>query len=42
MRSIGYKSDPIDSSVPFDLHRGIIPNRNGRVVDVNEQIVKGV
>ena len=29
--SIGYKSLPIDSSVPFDPHKAIIPNTMGRV-----------
>jgi adrenodoxin-NADP+ reductase len=35
-RSIGYKSEPLpgsaDIGVPFDHRRGIIPNRNGRVL----------
>lgn len=29
--SIGYKSIPIDPSVPFDSHRAIVPNNLGRV-----------
>lgn len=29
--SIGYKSLPIDQSVPFDLHRAVVPNTMGRV-----------
>ncbi|CAJ1081140.1 NADPH:adrenodoxin oxidoreductase%2C mitochondrial [Xyrichtys novacula] len=29
--SIGYKSLPIDASVPFDSHRAIVPNIMGRV-----------
>ena len=29
--SIGYKSTLIDPSVPFDLHKSIVPNINGRV-----------
>lgn len=29
--SIGYKSLPIDSSVPFDSHKAIVPNSMGRV-----------
>ncbi|XP_058477655.1 NADPH:adrenodoxin oxidoreductase, mitochondrial isoform X1 [Solea solea] len=29
--SIGYKSIPIDSSVPFDSHKAIVPNTMGRV-----------
>ncbi|XP_046549987.1 NADPH:adrenodoxin oxidoreductase, mitochondrial-like isoform X2 [Haliotis rubra] len=31
LRSIGYKSIPIDSTVPFDADKGIIPNKNSRV-----------
>ncbi|KAM5273354.1 NADPH:adrenodoxin oxidoreductase, mitochondrial [Ctenodactylus gundi] len=34
LSSVGYKSCPIDPSVPFDPKRGIIPNTEGRVVDV--------
>ena len=30
--SIGYKSLPLDGGVPFSSSRGVIPNRNGRVV----------
>lgn len=29
--SIGYKSLPIDSSVPFDPHTSTVPNNMGRV-----------
>lgn len=29
--SIGYKSIPIDPSVPFDSRKAIVPNKNGRV-----------
>ncbi|XP_041363674.1 NADPH:adrenodoxin oxidoreductase, mitochondrial-like [Gigantopelta aegis] len=32
LRSIGFRSIPIDSSVPFDSQRGIIPNQNGRIL----------
>ncbi|XP_078611448.1 NADPH:adrenodoxin oxidoreductase, mitochondrial-like [Branchiostoma floridae x Branchiostoma japonicum] len=31
LRSIGYKSVPIDDTVPFVSHKGIIPNDAGRV-----------
>ncbi|XP_070579756.1 NADPH:adrenodoxin oxidoreductase, mitochondrial-like isoform X2 [Ptychodera flava] len=31
LRSIGYKSLPIDDSVPFDAKNGVIPNTAGRV-----------
>ncbi|KAM4822724.1 NADPH:adrenodoxin oxidoreductase, mitochondrial isoform X1 [Urocitellus parryii] len=34
LSSVGYKSRPIDPSVPFDSKLGIIPNVEGRVVDV--------
>ncbi|XP_034496818.1 NADPH:adrenodoxin oxidoreductase, mitochondrial isoform X1 [Ailuropoda melanoleuca] len=34
LSSVGYKSRPIDPSVPFDPKRGVIPNTEGRVVDV--------
>ncbi|XP_022445390.2 NADPH:adrenodoxin oxidoreductase, mitochondrial isoform X1 [Delphinapterus leucas] len=34
LSSIGYKSCPIDPSVPFDPKLGVIPNMEGRVVDV--------
>ncbi|XP_078692035.1 NADPH:adrenodoxin oxidoreductase, mitochondrial-like [Branchiostoma floridae x Branchiostoma belcheri] len=31
LRSIGYKSVPIDETVPFDSQKGVIPNTAGRV-----------
>ncbi|KAF6298553.1 ferredoxin reductase [Rhinolophus ferrumequinum] len=34
LSSVGYKSRPIDPSVPFDPKLGVIPNMEGRVVDV--------
>lgn len=34
LSSIGYKSRPIDPSVPFDPKLGVVPNMEGRVVDV--------
>ncbi|XP_028023212.2 NADPH:adrenodoxin oxidoreductase, mitochondrial isoform X2 [Balaenoptera acutorostrata] len=34
LSSIGYKSRPIDPSVPFDPKLGVIPNMEGRVVDM--------
>ena len=33
LRSIGYKTLPLDKDVPFDPRLGIIPNEGGRVVD---------
>lgn len=37
-RSIGYKSVGIQG-VPFDSHKGIVPNVNGKIVDENSKIV---
>ncbi|XP_037596934.1 NADPH:adrenodoxin oxidoreductase, mitochondrial isoform X2 [Cebus imitator] len=34
LSSVGYKSRPIDPSVPFDCKLGVIPNVEGRVTDV--------
>uniref|UniRef100_A0A2K6TTP2 NADPH:adrenodoxin oxidoreductase, mitochondrial n=1 Tax=Saimiri boliviensis boliviensis TaxID=39432 RepID=A0A2K6TTP2_SAIBB len=34
LSSVGYKSRPIDPSVPFDSRLGVIPNVEGRVMDV--------
>lgn len=34
LSSVGYKSHPIDPSVPFDPKLGVIPNIEGRVVNV--------
>uniref|UniRef100_A0A8C4N4S2 NADPH:adrenodoxin oxidoreductase, mitochondrial n=1 Tax=Eptatretus burgeri TaxID=7764 RepID=A0A8C4N4S2_EPTBU len=31
LRSIGYRSLPLDPDVPFDKRRGVIPNNRGRV-----------
>lgn len=33
LSSVGYKSRPIDPSVPFNPKLGVIPNREGRVMD---------
>lgn len=33
IRSIGYRSTPIDDSLPFDAKRGVILNKDGRVVN---------
>ncbi len=40
-RSIGYKGVPIDG-VPFDDKKGIIPNSDGRVTDLNGTIEPGL
>lgn len=34
LSSVGYKSRPIDPSVPFDCKLGVIPNAEGRVLGV--------
>uniref|UniRef100_A0A2K5VSV4 NADPH:adrenodoxin oxidoreductase, mitochondrial n=1 Tax=Macaca fascicularis TaxID=9541 RepID=A0A2K5VSV4_MACFA len=34
LSSVGYKSRPVDPSVPFDSKLGVIPNVEGRVMDV--------
>lgn len=42
LSSVGYKSRPIDPSVPFDPKLGVIPNMEGRVVDVpGERVWEG-
>lgn len=41
LSSVGYKSRPIDPSVPFDPKLGIIPNIEGRVVNVPGEMVSG-
>ena len=33
LRSIGYKSIPLQEGVPFDKRMGVIPNIDGRVVE---------
>lgn len=33
IRSIGYRSLPIDASIPFDSKRFIVPNTHGKVTD---------
>lgn len=39
LSSVGYKSRPIDPSVPFDPKLGIIPNTEGRVVNAPGETV---
>ena len=41
LRSIGYLGTGIDG-VPLDPHRGVIPNKQGRVVDDNEHQLPGI
>ena len=40
-RAIGYFGTPLDE-VPFDEHRGVIPNRAGRAINDNDELVHGV
>jgi ferredoxin--NADP+ reductase len=40
-RAVGYFGSPLDG-VPFDEHRGVIPNREGQVIDDNDEVVPGV
>jgi len=44
LRSIGYKSIPLQEGVPFDNKMGVIPNINGRVVQQagSKELVKGL
>ena len=41
LRSIGYRSVPIDASLPFDHGRGVMPNTAGRVDGVPGLYVSG-
>lgn len=36
LRSIGYKTLPVDSGVPYDEKKGTIPNKQGRVLNGNQ------
>jgi len=40
-RAIGYFGSPLDE-IPFDRRRGVIPNREGQVLDDDDQLVHGV
>jgi ferredoxin--NADP+ reductase len=40
-RAVGYFGSPLDG-VPFDEKRGVIPNREGQVIDDDDQQVHGV
>lgn len=31
LRSIGYRSQPLDGHMPFDSANGVVPNKLGRV-----------
>ena len=40
-RAVGYFGSALDG-IPFDDHRGVIPNREGQVIDDNDEPVHGV
>jgi ferredoxin--NADP+ reductase len=40
-RAVGYLSSPL-VEVPFDHHAGVVPNKAGRVLDLEENPVEGV
>ncbi|MEP6478228.1 MAG: FAD-dependent oxidoreductase [Rhodoglobus sp.] len=40
-RAVGYFGSPLDG-IPFDEKRGVIPNREGQVLDDNDERVNGV
>jgi ferredoxin--NADP+ reductase len=40
-RAVGYFGSPLDG-IPFDERRGVIPNREGKVIDDHGEVVRGV
>lgn len=44
LRSIGYKSVRVDEGIPFDSKMGVIPNKDGRVIECagSDDIVEGL
>jgi len=40
-RAVGYFGSPLDG-VPFDERRGVIPNREGQVIDEHDEVIPGV
>ncbi|WP_165069099.1 FAD-dependent oxidoreductase [Marisediminicola senii] len=40
-RAVGYFGSPLDA-IPFDERRGVIPNREGQVIDDDDELVHGV
>jgi ferredoxin--NADP+ reductase len=40
-RAVGYFGSPLDG-IPFDSARGIIPNREGQVLDADDHVIPGV
>ena len=42
LRSIGYKTIPLDKDIPLDAGSGIIPNAAGRVIDSKSNQYVGI
>jgi ferredoxin--NADP+ reductase len=40
-RAVGYFGSPLDG-IPFDEKRGVIPNREGQVMDDDDQVMPGI
>ena len=40
-RAVGYFGSPLDG-IPFDEKRGVIPNREGQVIDDDDEVIPGV
>jgi ferredoxin--NADP+ reductase len=40
-RAVGYFGSPLDG-IPFDSVRGVIPNREGQVLDADDHVIPGV
>jgi ferredoxin--NADP+ reductase len=40
-RAVGYFGSPLDG-IPFDERRGVIPNREGQVIDENDEVIPGI
>jgi len=40
-RAVGYFGSRLDG-IPFDERRGVIPNREGQVIDENDEVIPGV
>jgi ferredoxin--NADP+ reductase len=40
-RAVGYFGSPLDG-IPFDEKRGVVPNREGQVIDDHDQVMPGV
>ena len=40
-RAVGYFGSPLDG-IPFDERRGVIPNREGQVIDEHDEVIPGI